>query len=123
RLFEAYRSPSDRLTLRVHAEPVWLEVATAIPCGLLVTELVTNSFKHAFPNGMEGEVHVTLRQDPPGTCILIIGDTGVGLPESLDVRAAESLGWQLVLLLTERLGGTIALEGQRGTTVTITFPL
>jgi len=101
----------------------WLKIATAIPCGLLVTELVTNSFKHAFPNGMEGEVHVTLRQDPPGTCILIIGDTGVGLPESLDVRAAESLGWQLVLLLTEQLGGTIALEGRGGTTLTITFPL
>jgi two-component sensor histidine kinase len=122
-LFEAYRSPSDRLTLRVHAEPVWLNVAMAIPCGLIVTELVTNSFKYAFPDGLMGEIHITLRQDPPGTCILIVGDTGVGLPEGLDVHAAESLGWQLVRLLTEQLRGTIALEGHRGTTVTITFPL
>ena len=53
----------------------------------------------------------------------IVGDTGVGLPEGLDVHAAESLGWQLVRLLTEQLRGTIALEGHRGTTVTITFPL
>jgi PAS domain S-box-containing protein len=122
-LFEAYRPPSDRLSLRVHAEPVWLKVATAVPCGLLVTELVANSFKHAFPNGLMGEIHITLRQDSPGTYNLIVGDTGVGLPEGLDVHATESLGWQLVRLLTEQLRGTIALDGRGGTTVTITFPL
>ncbi len=123
RLFEAYRSPIDRLTLKVQAEPVWLEVQTAVPCGLLITELVTNSFKHAFPNGLMGEIHITLRQYSAGVCVLIVGDTGVGLPEGLDVRATESLGWQLVRLLTEQLRGAIALEGHRGTTVTITFPL
>lgn len=123
RLFEAYRAPSDHLSLKVHAEPVWLAVQTAVPCGLLITELVTNSFKHAFPNGRVGEIHITLRQDPAGACVLIVGDTGVGLPERLDSRATESLGWQLVRLLTEQLKGTIALKGQRGTTVTITFPL
>jgi two-component sensor histidine kinase len=122
RLFEAYRSPSDRLTLKVQAEPVWLAVQTAVPCGLLITELVTNSFKHAFPDGLVGEIHMTLRRDPAGACVLIVGDTGVGLPESLDARATESLGWQLVRLLTEQLRGTIALEGHGGTTVTITFP-
>jgi PAS domain S-box-containing protein len=122
-LFEAYRPPGDRLTLRVHAEPVWLAVPMAIPCGLLVTELVTNSFKHAFPDGLVGEIHLTLRQDPAGTCVLIVGDTGVGLPDGLDVRATESLGWQLVRLLTEQLRGTIGLEGHGGTIVTITFPL
>jgi two-component sensor histidine kinase len=90
---------------------------------LIVTELVTNSFKHAFPDGLMGEIHITLRQDSPGTCNLIVGDTGVGLPEGLDVHATESLGWQLVRILTEQLRGTIALEGHGGTTVTITFPL
>jgi two-component sensor histidine kinase len=100
-----------------------LEVATAIPCGLLVTELVTNSFKHAFPDGRGGEIHLTLRQDPLGSCVLIVGDTGVGLPEGLDIHATESLGWQLVRLLTEQLKGIIKLEGHRGATVTITFPL
>ena len=122
-LFEAYRPPGDRFTLRVDAEPMWLEVSTAIPCGLLVTELVTNSFKHAFPDGMVGEIHLTLQQDPPGTCVLIVGDTGVGLPDGPDIRATGSLGWQLVRLLTEQLRGTIALDSHRGTTVTITFPL
>jgi two-component sensor histidine kinase len=123
RLFEAYRSPTDRLTLKVRADPVWLAVQTAVTCGLLITELVTNSFKHAFPNSLVGEIHITLRQDPAGTCALIVGDTGVGLPRRVDARARESLGWQLVRLLTEQLRGTIALEGYRGTTVTITFPL
>jgi two-component sensor histidine kinase len=123
RLFEAYRSPIDRLTLKVQAEPVWLPVQTAVACGLLITELVTNSFKHAFLNGLEGEIHITLRQDPVGACVLIVGDTGVGLQERLDVRATASLGWQLVRLLTEQLRGTISLDSHRGTTVTITFPL
>jgi PAS domain S-box-containing protein len=122
-LFEAYGSPSDRLTLRVDAEPVWLPAQTALPCGLLFTELLTNSFKHAFPDGMRGGIHLTLRLDPPGTCVLIVGDTGVGLPEGLDVRTGESLGWQLVRLFTEQLRGTFALESHGGTTVTITFPL
>ena len=123
RLFEAYRSPIDRLTLKVQADPVWLAVQTAVPCGLLITELVTNSFKHAFPNGLVGGIHITLRRDPAGACVLIVGDTGVGLPERLEVCGRESLGWQLVRLLTEQLRGTIALDGREGTTVTITFPL
>jgi two-component sensor histidine kinase len=123
RLFEAYCFPIDRLTLKVQADPVWLAVQTAVSCGLLITELVTNSFKHAFPDGLVGEIHLTLRRDPAGVCVLSVGDTGVGIPEGLDVRAAKSLGWQLVRLLTEQLRGTIALEGQRGTTVTITFRL
>jgi len=122
-LFEAYRPAGDHFIMRVDAEPMWLEVSTTIPCGLLVTELITNSFKHAFPDGLGGEIHLTLRQDPPGTCVLIIRDTGVGLPEDLDIRATTSLGWQLVGLLTEQLGGTITLESHGGTTVTITFPL
>jgi two-component sensor histidine kinase len=66
---------------------------------------------------------MTLRQDPPGTCILTVGDTGVGLPEGLDIYATESLGRQLIRLLMEQLGGTIALEGHGETTVTMTFPL
>jgi two-component sensor histidine kinase len=123
RLFEAYRSPGDRHTLRVQVEPVRLAVPTAVPCGLLITELITNSFKHAFPDGLVGEIHVTLRQDPPGTCVLTVGDTGVGLPDGLDTRATGSLGWPLVRLLTEQLRGTIELESHGGTTVTITFPL
>ncbi len=100
-LVEAYRSPGNRHTLRVQVEPVWLAIPTAVPCGLLITELITNSFKHAFLDSLVGEIHVTLRQDPPGTCVLTVGDTGVGLPDGLDTRATGSLGWQLVRLLTE----------------------
>lgn len=122
-LLKAYRAPSDRLTLRVQAAPVWLEVQMAIACGLLVTELVTNSFKYAFPDCRVGEIYITLRQEAAGGCVLIVGDTGVGLPDGLDVRATKSLGWQLVCLLTEQLRGTIELEGHGGTTVTISFPL
>jgi two-component sensor histidine kinase len=58
-----------------------------------------------------------------GGLLDIVSDTGVGLPEGLDVHATESLGWQLVRILTEQLRGTIALEGHGGTTVTITFPI
>jgi two-component sensor histidine kinase len=113
-LIEAYRPPGDRHTLRIRAEPVWLAVPMAIPCGVLVTELVTNSFKHAFPDDLVGEIHVTLRQDPAGSCVLILGDTGVGLPEGLDVRATESPGWQLVYPAQGAAEGHDRTGGPRG---------
>jgi PAS domain S-box-containing protein len=122
-LWAAYGAPADRLTLRVEAQPLGLPAQTALPCGLLVTELVTNSFKHAFPAGRGGTIHLRLRQDRPGSCVLSVGDTGIGLPDDLDVRTTASLGWHLVHLLTEQLRGTLHLERHAGTTVTITFPL
>jgi len=92
---------------------------TAVPCGLIVHELISNALKHAFPSGRSGEVAMTLHTEADGRVSLAVRDTGVGVPDGFDIDQPSSLGWQLVRLLTAQLGGT--LERYRGTRVTLTF--
>jgi PAS domain S-box-containing protein len=122
RLFEAYQHPDGRITLTLELDTVALEPNRAIPCGLLLNELLSNCLKHAFPNRQTGEIHIALRACQEQVT-LSVRDTGVGLPEDLDIRHTDSLGLQLVYLLTEQLGGTITLERTGGTTFTLTLPL
>jgi two-component sensor histidine kinase len=123
RLFDATHPPESRITLTLETQPVMLTPQTAIPCGLLLNELLSNALKHAFPDDRRGAIHIALRQKSSGQCILTVRDSGVGFPAETDFRTTESLGLQLVCLLTEQLGGTIALERNGGTVFTITFPL
>jgi two-component sensor histidine kinase len=122
-LFEAYGTHDNRLTLCFQLDPVRLQIHQAIPCGLILNELLCNALKHAFPDDQAGEVRITLLQEADGTCVLAVRDTGVGFPDGLDFRRTESLGLQLVCILTEQLGGSIALERGLGTSFTLTFPL
>jgi two-component sensor histidine kinase/FixJ family two-component response regulator len=121
-LFDVTAVDDRRVSLAVEADEIFLGLTTAIPCGLIVNELVTNSLKHAFPEPQSGCIRIVIRASGEGRMTLQVSDTGVGLPEGLDFRAGNSLGLQLVSLLTEQLGGTIALEPGEGTTFTITFP-
>jgi PAS domain S-box-containing protein len=122
RLGQAYAPLTERVAVKVQAEAVWLEVQTAIACGLILQELLSNGFKHAFSDGQSGEIQITLQVTPDQQAILTVRDTGVGFPESLDFRTTDSLGLQLVCLLTEQLAGTISLERREGTVWTLTFP-
>jgi two-component sensor histidine kinase len=123
RLFETYSRTNGRITLEIEVEDIALELNVAIPCGLMLNELLSNALKHAFPGGQPGAVAVTLHQAPPGTCVLTIRDNGVGLPEGLDIGRTDSLGLQLVSLLIEQLGGSLTLEPGGGTSFRLTFPL
>jgi two-component sensor histidine kinase len=108
-------SYAARITLETTQEDVWVGLDTATPCGLLLHELLTNCFKHAFPEGRTGRVRVELRATAEQTLMLRVGDTGCGFPDDLDFRATESLGLQLVCTMAEQLQGTIALERAEGT--------
>jgi two-component sensor histidine kinase len=110
-----------RITLTLALETVALEPDRAIPCGLLLNELLSNCLKHAFPNGQTGEIHIALRTRQEQVT-LSVRDTGVGFPEGSDFRHTHSLGLQSVYLLTEQLGATITLERTGGTTFTLTLP-
>jgi two-component sensor histidine kinase len=88
---------------------------------LIVNELVTNAFKHAFPGGRGGALHLGL-QAAPGQVTLVVRDTGVGLPEGVEVEHTPSLGLRLVRMLTTQLCGTLTLERGGGTAWTLTFP-
>jgi PAS domain S-box-containing protein len=98
-----------------------LEVSTAIPCGLIINELVSNSLKHAFPGKRKGEIKIKIHSFD-GTIELIVRDNGVGIPEDIDFRTTDTLGLHLVTMLAEdQLNGKINLTRDGGTTFTITF--
>jgi two-component sensor histidine kinase len=122
-LARTYAIDPARITLETTLEDVWVGLDTATPCGLLLHELLSNCFKHAFPGKRAGRVRVALRATEGQTLMLQVGDTGCGFPEDLDFRATESLGLQLVCALADQLQGTIALERAEGTHVTVRFPL
>jgi two-component sensor histidine kinase len=85
--------------------------------------LLSNAFKYAFPQGRTGEVHVELHADTAQQAALVVRDNGIGFPDTIDFRHTESLGLQLVAMLTEQLQGTIALQRAGGTIFTLTFPV
>ena len=120
-LLHSYQVEPERLRLVVETDEVWLSAEKAMPCGLILNELVANCLQHAFPDGRSGTVRVTLRAEAASQVILSVGDSGVGFPAGVDFRHTESLGLQLMCVLTEQLGGTITLDSSEGTRFTIRF--
>ncbi len=121
---------TDRpIVWRLDVEDVSLGVDTAIPCGLIVSELLTNALKYAFPGGQpraergETECAISVTSRAEGDQFtLIVADNGVGLPPELDWSATRTLGLQLVnILARHQLGGQVEVDGQAGTTFKITF--
>lgn len=108
------------VNLKVDVEPISLPMDTAIPCGLLISELVSNSIKHAFPNGRGGTLDVAAHRDGDRV-VLTVGDDGVGLPEGLDYRQTESLGLQLVSILADQLGAVVDVNTSHGARFTVSF--
>jgi len=123
-LFSIYASPARVIRSYVRVDDLALSIDTAIPCGLLLTELVSNVLKHAYPPewGLEGKIDVELRAAEKGWLTLTVGDDGVGLPTDLDLKQAQSLGLQLVNLLVGQIKGTVELDRSAGTIFRITFP-
>ena len=118
-LFRSYGVNTNIIRLKINSDDVSLGVDTAIPCGLIINELVSNSLKHAFPEGRTGEIHIELR-DGEGQFRLVASDDGVGFPKDLDFRNTKTLGLQLVNTLVEQLKGTIELDRSGGTAFKIT---
>jgi two-component sensor histidine kinase len=108
-----------RLTLNIDDIP--LGITEAIPCGLIINELVSNALKHAFPKGRQGEILIQLFRTDANQVTLTVSDNGIGFPEQMDFRKSPSLGLTLINSLVEQLGGTIELDRRGGTTFTITF--
>jgi two-component sensor histidine kinase/PAS domain-containing protein len=120
-LCRAYGSASRSVAVKVEVRKVSMGVDEAISCGLIINELVSNSLKHAFPEGRQGAIWVTLDRKN-GSYVLTVGDDGAGLPASFSFSTAATLGLQMVRTLAEQLEGTIELDTKRGTEFRITFP-
>lgn len=120
-LFQSYAVSQSTIALHLGVDPVSMSIETAIPCGLIINELISNSLKHAFPE-KTGSVSIELVSNPDETFTLIVQDTGVGLAAQVFKRQPPPLGLQLVAMLSEQLSGTAELQGLDGTKWTITFP-
>ena len=121
-LLRSYTASSHTIKLTTSADDVWLDIDTAIPCGLIINELVSNSLKHAFPvQNQEHQVNVHIRPYNNKQFILTVSDNGVGFPENVDFRNTETLGLELVCTLIEQLDGTVELDSSQGTKFVITF--
>ena len=119
-LFYSYNAKKTNIKPIFEVENLSLNIDTAVPCGLIISELVSNSLKYAFPNGMSGEILVSLK------CIdnkyqLIIKDNGVGMPAEIDLNNLDTLGLLLVSNLTEQLDGEITINRENGTEFIIRF--
>ena len=115
-LFRSYQSHSSHVELKVNVEDITLGIDSAIPCGLIINELISNSLKYAFPNGREGVISVALRSLNKKDVELAVSDNGIGMPEDLDFRNTKSLGLHLVTILAEdQLEGEIKLSRDKGT--------
>jgi PAS domain S-box-containing protein len=124
----------DRIKLDFNLEPVFLNLETAIPCGLLLNELITNSIKHAFPDPLQGKIYIELHYQSPETApnlnqtscqepkiMLKVSDNGIGLPANMNFKETKSLGLTLIHDLTQQLRGNLAINLSNGTEFTLIF--
>jgi PAS domain S-box-containing protein len=118
-LFSSHRA-APGIRLKVDIEDLSFNMETAIPCGLIINELVSNSLKYAFPDDI-GEIYVSLVRYYDNKFLLTISDNGIGIPEEIDFNNGSSLGFRLTNNLTNQLEGTIELNRTNGTSYKILF--
>lgn len=120
-LISFHSGVGGRVSFRLEADDVKLDINRAIPCGLIVNELVTNVLKHAFPEGRKGDLLIRLKALDEGRRELVIKDTGVGLADDIDLKTADTLGFQIVVDLVKQLEGTIEVVRGSGTEIIVRF--
>jgi len=121
-LFISYGISKELIKLDIQIKNVLMNLTTAIPCSLLINELVTNSLKYAFPGKQKGEILIFMTIDESKTYNLIISDNGIGFPTEIDYKNTDTLGMQLVDTLIIQLKGTLDMIQDKGTTYRISFP-
>jgi PAS domain S-box-containing protein len=120
-LVNSYRTSMPQVQCDISVVSVPMDIDIAIPCGLILNELVSNALKYAFPGGREGRIEVKFAQAADETYELTVCDDGVGLPEGFDFRNTKSLGYQLVDLLVDQVKGRLEVGSGRGVSVSLLF--
>ena len=120
-LLHAYGADPARITGAVAMRPLVLGVDQAIPAGLILNELISNSLKHAFPRGRRGRIDVEGGL-ADGAVVMTVRDDGAGLPPSFDPAGATSLGLRIVQILSRQLKGTLEIKNEQGSAFRISFP-
>lgn len=119
-LLKAYNVNHEHIELVINSEEINLGIDSAIPCGLIINELMINILKYAFPEKEKGKIEINIKK--AGEYInLIVKDNGIGLPENFDSKNNESLGLQLVHTLIKQLDGTLIISSENGTKFSFVF--
>jgi len=119
-LYQSYGDKTHRINVEITGETIGLDMDTAMPCGLLINEIVSNAYKYAFPGQDQGRITIDLRRNN-GKVKLSVTDNGVGLPFDFAFDKADSLGMQLIQALTSQLDGELKLSHENGTSFDISF--
>jgi PAS domain S-box-containing protein len=120
-ILRCYAAYPNKVALQVQVDPVDLSLDTAIPCGLIINELVSNALKYAFPEGRSGSVKIQFSPLDQDKFVLIIADDGIGLPKDLHPQTLSSLGLRLVYSLVKQIQGNVELRDESGTSFRIIF--
>jgi PAS domain S-box-containing protein len=121
KLLETYQAPGSNVDLRTQIAEVALTLDQAVPCSLILNELVTNALKHAFPQGRVGCIEITVGAGSDGHVVLEVRDNGVGMRADMDLHTSRSLGLRLVSSLARQLHATVEIAREEGTAVRIRF--
>lgn len=122
-LFMSYNITEDKIKLRIDTEKVALDIDTAVPCGLIINELISNSLKYAFNDKPIGEVYIQFKMLAKGFGSLAIGDNGKGLKPDFDIENSDTLGMELVQALTDQLDGKLTIKNENGLHFVIEFKI
>ena len=120
-LYQSYGDKTDRIDVQIKGDKIGLDMDTAMPCGLLVNEIVSNAYKYAFPDQEKGTILIEFKKSN-GKMTLFIHDNGIGFPIEYDLEKSESLGMQLIQALTSQLDGELKVSRENGTTFEVSFP-
>lgn len=120
-LFMSYAPPEHEIEIDLEIdESLFFEIDRMIPLGLIMNEMISNSLKHAFDDS-RGKISIVANITNDGQCVLEYADNGKGLPEDFDINKSESLGMQLIVMLTEQLDGEIVHQNSSGLSYTLKF--
>jgi two-component sensor histidine kinase len=120
-ILTSYALPARSVRVRFDIDDVSLSLDYAVPCGLILNELMSNCLKHAFPVGHAGTVYIGFHAEGEEELCLVVRDDGVGVPPDVDLGRTSSLGWRLIRALVEQLGGVVRCQTAGGTSVEIRF--
>jgi two-component sensor histidine kinase len=123
KLFAAYCVDPLRIHLEIRVEPINLSLDQSIPCGLILNELISNALKHAFNDGREGTIRITLSGSEAGEISLCVADDGRGLPPDFSMAQSNTLGHQVVSTLIRQLGAKLTVSGENGARFAFTWKL
>ena len=122
KLLDTYRTGNDNISLKLDLDKVGLTFDLAVPCALVMSELITNALKHGFPNNKKGELKITLKKGVDDEIIITISDNGVGVPDNFDIKKVNSFGLDIITSITEKqLEGKLEFRKNKGTEFIVRF--